>query len=427
MLECVEEFVGVAAEAMKDSDNVVQEGSVDKAVQVMANIAALQHCLPRFFGTLMRGMCHIGLIKSEELEDTFSYCEKTLKATDRSCDSQVGSTYSLVYEISRNKIDSHINYSLENFNWVAKAARDMPNAYCEGLIGYLRSVFASLGPMDEGSRAGLHFSCLGHVSERLVKLFSGKPGDTASMDDGGIPPISRIDAFGIKNLATDVEEFERFADSLVSFPLLLLRDLCRTRIFLILSLLLQGIPQLRDCFNELKVLTGVMLDKELPILLLPENSAARRRKYPILSMEKVVSSQNDFQHLSLLALRSHTVVLLSVQGNILEKYVGTGLVSANQFLCCSLVMFASYAYTANYSFLGGQAHGWWCEEPRLPLHRQEGGPTPCQDCPLSRLLIFLPYMASNAKRSDSDAPARSILRSSCVIVISTSLCCCQVD
>jgi hypothetical protein len=42
-----------------------------------------------------------------------------------------------------------------------------------------------------------------------------------------------------------------------------------------------------------------MLDKELPMLVLPDNAAARRRKYPILSMEKV--------------------------GNILEKYVGTGL------------------------------------------------------------------------------------------------------
>lgn len=215
VLECVEDCVSVAASAMKDSENVVEEGSVEKAVQVMANIAALQHCLPRFFGTLMRGMCHIGLIKSEELDETFAFCEKTLKGADRSCDSQVGSTYSLVYEICRNKIDSHINYALENFNWVAKSTRDMPNAYCEGLVGYLRSVFASLGPMDEGSRAGLHFSCLGHVSERLVKLLSGKPGDAALMDDGGIPPISRIDAFGIKNLALDTEEFERFADSMV--------------------------------------------------------------------------------------------------------------------------------------------------------------------------------------------------------------------
>ena len=70
---------------------------------------------------------------------------------------------------------------------------------------------------------------------------------------------------------------------------------------------MQGIPQLRDCFNELRVLTSVMLDKELPMLLLPENAAARRRKYPILSLEKV--------------------------GNILEKYQGTGLVSYVARMC----------------------------------------------------------------------------------------------
>lgn len=215
VLDCVEACVSVTAIGMKDSDNVVEEGSVEKAVQVMANISALQHCLPRLFGTTMRGLCHIGLIRAEELDETFIYAEKTLKAADKACDGQVGSTYSLVYEICRTKIDSHLNYSLENFNWVAKSVRDMPNAYCEGLIGYLRSVFASLGPMDEGSRAGLHFSCCGHVSERLVKVFSGKPGDTTSFDDSGLPPISKIDAFGIKNLATDCEEFEKFADGLV--------------------------------------------------------------------------------------------------------------------------------------------------------------------------------------------------------------------
>jgi hypothetical protein len=69
--------------------------------------------------------------------------------------------------------------------------------------------------MDEGSRAGLHFSCCGHVSERLVRVFAGKPGDTTTMDDSGLIPITRIDAFGIKNLQLDCEEFEKFADSLV--------------------------------------------------------------------------------------------------------------------------------------------------------------------------------------------------------------------
>jgi hypothetical protein len=152
VLDCVEECVNVAAVGMKDADNTSEEGSIDKAVQVMANVAALQHCLPRLFGTLMRGMCHVGMIRSDQLAETFQYAEATLKGADKACDNQVGSMYSLVYEICRNKIDAHLNYALEGFSWVQKSVRDMPNAYCEGLIGYMRNVFDSLGPMDEGSR-----------------------------------------------------------------------------------------------------------------------------------------------------------------------------------------------------------------------------------------------------------------------------------
>jgi exocyst complex component 6 len=263
VFDCVEECIGAAVIGMKDGDNVLSEGSVDKAVQVMANISALQHSLPRLFGTLIRGCFHIGLVRADEADETFTYAEKALKAADKACDAQVGSTYSMVYEICRTKIDSHINIALENFNWVAKSARDTPNPYCESLVGYLKSVFASLGPMDEGSRAGLHFSCCGHVSERLVKLLSTKPGDTTAIDDTTLSPITKIDAFGIKNLLTDCEELERFADG-------------------------TGIPSLRDCFSELRILTSIMLDKELPTLLLPDQASVRRRKYPILSLDKVV-------------------------------------------------------------------------------------------------------------------------------------------
>jgi hypothetical protein len=275
VLDCVEECVNVAAVGMKDADNMVDEGSIDKAVQVMANIAALQHSLPRLFGTLMRGMCHVGMVRADKLDETFQYAEATLKGADKACDNQVGSMYSLVYEICRNKIDAHLNYALDGFNWVAKTTRDMPNAYCEGLIGYMRTVFDSLGPMDEGSRAGLHFSCCGHVSERLVKILTDRPLEAGQTpEDGVLLPVTRIDAYGLKNLARDVEEFENFADS-------------------------TGVPQLMDTFNELKSVTNAMLDKDLPIFLQPENAGARRRKYPYLSLEKV--------------------------GNILEKYVGQGM------------------------------------------------------------------------------------------------------
>ena len=275
VLDCVEECINVAAVAMKDSDNVIEESDVNKAVQVMANLLALQNILPRLFGTLMRGMCHIGLIRSHEVDDTFSYAEKTLKGANKACDAQVGSMYTLVYDVCRSKLDSHINVGLDNHNWVAKTERDLSNAYCQAIIGYMTDVFACLGSMDEGSRNGLHFSCCGHLAERLVKLLTSRAGE-GGQGAGNIPPISRIDAFGIKNLSLDISEFIRFADS-------------------------TGVQGLRDCFDEIKNLTSAMLDRDLPVLLMPENASARNKRYPFLSMEKV--------------------------HNILEKYVGTGFVS----------------------------------------------------------------------------------------------------
>lgn len=273
VLDCVEECVNVAAVGMKGSDNS-NEGNIENAIQVMANVAALQHTLSRLFGTLMRGMCHVGMIRSDQLAETFQYAEATLKGADKACDNQVGTMYSKVYEYARGKIDAHLNYSLDGFNWVQKTCRDVPNAYCEGLISYMKSVFESLGPMDEGSRAGLHFSCCGHVAERLVKILSERPLEEGTRSEGGFPPISKIDAFGLKNLSNDVNEFKSFASS-------------------------TGVPQLADCFDELKSITNSMLDPELQTLLRPENAEARKRRYPYLSLEKV--------------------------GNILEKYSPAGI------------------------------------------------------------------------------------------------------
>jgi len=277
VLDCVEECINVAAVAMKDSDNVLEEADINKAVQVMANLLALQNILPRLFGTLMRGMCHIGLVRSHEVDDTFAYAEKTLKGANKACDAQVGSMYTLVYDVCRTKLDSHINIGLENHNWVAKTERPVSNACCQAIIGYMTDVFASLGSMDEGSRNGLHFSCCGHVAERLVKLLTARASE-GGQGAGNIPAISKIDAYGIKNLSLDVSEFIRFADN-------------------------TGVEGLRDCFDEIKNLTSAMLDRDLPVLLMPENASARNKRYPFLSMEKV--------------------------HNILEKYVGTGFVSNN--------------------------------------------------------------------------------------------------
>ncbi|KAL3782704.1 hypothetical protein HJC23_012223 [Cyclotella cryptica] len=279
ILDCVEECVAVTAVGMKDGYTHFDELTVEQAVQITADISALQTTLPRLFGTIMRGICHVGLVKSDQVEKTFEYAESVLKGANKSCDKQVANMYSAVYEICRNKIDMLIDFSLENFSWVCKSARDSPNAYAESLVEYMRTTFQCLGPMSDGSRAGLHFSCCGHVAERLVKLLTDPVEESdgkarSPLTSGGIPPVSKIDAFGLKNLSIDIQHFEAFADG-------------------------TGVGQLRECFNELKSLAAALLDKDLPVLLLPENAHARRRKYPFLSLEKVYS--------------------------ILEKYVGTGL------------------------------------------------------------------------------------------------------
>lgn len=191
------------------------------------------------------------------------------------------------------------DFSLENFSWVCKSARDSPNAYAESLVEYMRSTFQCLGPMDDGSRAGLHFSCCGYVAERLVKLFTDpvEDADGRARSSGGIPPVDKIDPFGLKNLATDIRHFEVNRSQLSIFVI----NEANIHLFVSRQAFADstGVGQLRECFNEVKSIATAMLDRDLPMLLLPENGIARRRKYPFLSLEKV-----------------HC---------ILEKYVGTGI------------------------------------------------------------------------------------------------------
>jgi hypothetical protein len=279
VLDCLEQCISIAAIGMKDGYQHLDELSVPEAVQITANISSLQSCLPRLFGVIIRGLCHVGMVPEDQLNKTFEYAEETLSRADKACDAQVAGMFNAVYELCRNKIDTLLHFSLDSFQWVAKSTRETPNTYCESLIEYLRTIFKCLKSLDEGSKAGLHFSCCGHISERLVMLVAGKASDegdsnAASNDTNGLRPISKIDAFGLKNLSIDVAEFESFADG-------------------------TGIPQLRDCFTELKCITDAMLDPDLPKLLIPENENMRRRKYPFLNLDKLC--------------------------NVLEKYQGTGL------------------------------------------------------------------------------------------------------
>ena len=128
IMDCVEECVAVAAVGMKDGYAHFDELTVEQAVQITADISALESALPRLFGTVMRGLCHIGLVKADQVEETFDYADSVLAGASKSCDTQVANMYSVVYEICRNKIDMLIDFSLENFSWVCKTARDRPAA-----------------------------------------------------------------------------------------------------------------------------------------------------------------------------------------------------------------------------------------------------------------------------------------------------------
>ena len=95
-------------------------------------------------------------------------------------------------------------------------------------------------------------------------------GERNSSDRGDLKPITRIDAFALKNLSLDIAEFESFADG-------------------------TGVSQLRECFSELKHITDAMLDKDLPMLLLPENENIRRRRYPFLKLDKICNILEKYQ------------------------------------------------------------------------------------------------------------------------------------
>ena len=297
VLDCVEECICVTMVGMKES-LTKSDIPIEQAVQLNLNIAAVKAALPRLFGTLMRGLCHVGMIRAQQLEETFQYADTILHGAEKACDLEIGNTYSILDEACKTKIDTLINFSLDNFQWETKIERNTPNPYAEGLIEFMRNTFQQVTSLDEGSRAGLHFLCCGEIAERMICLLTEK-GETKEewirKGGKGIPPITKIDAMGLKNLSLDIAEFKNFAKS-------------------------TGVPQLEHCFNELESLISILLDKELPSLIQPMNASLRQRKYPFLNME-------------LLA-------------NLLEKYVGLGLVSVVydkklQFFC--LVIFHPFS------------------------------------------------------------------------------------
>ncbi len=143
VLDCVEQLIVLAAVGMKEN-NQKPISTVQEAVQIMANITALKSALPRLFGVIMRGLFHLGMARGDQLEESFEYAESTLTKADEYCENQTKSIVNTIHGICQNKVDELLRFSLENFQWVARTARDSPNTYCDGLIDYLRTIFKIL-------------------------------------------------------------------------------------------------------------------------------------------------------------------------------------------------------------------------------------------------------------------------------------------
>lgn len=277
VLDTVEACIAVTAVAMRGGYEHFDELSVEQAVQIKANLCALQHALPRLFGTLMRGLCHVGLVRAEHLEEAFAYADKTLAGADKSCDKEVGDMSADIFNKCIQDIDMVMNFSLENFQWIAKTFREHPNAYAESLVEIMRNKFKCLGPLDEGSRDGLHHSCCTHIARRLVKLLTERR-DTFkwNSDHRGdeLQPIEKIDAFAVKNLSLDIECFETFADS-------------------------TGVRQLKESFSELRCLIFPLIDRELTLLLQPDHAFERQQRYPSLNLEKLSMVLDKYKEVGL--------------------------------------------------------------------------------------------------------------------------------
>jgi len=261
VLDTVEACIAITATSMLSGFRHWDELTVPQAVQIKVNLAALSKALPRLFGTLVRGLCHVGLVQSEQLDELFSYADMVLHKADKACEREIGGMYNMLFDMCVSKMDILMNFSLDNFNWVAKSFRDTSNTYTESLIEFMRKTFESLGPLDEGSRTGLHFSCCSHIAERLTNLLCEKV-EPHIYNDTTKPEILKIDLYGLKNLNLDICAFEEYAEN-------------------------TGVKQLKDSFQEIKTLTSALIDAELPTLLQPENIKDRQKKYPVLSLEKL--------------------------------------------------------------------------------------------------------------------------------------------
>lgn len=278
VLDNLEDCIGNSAVALSErvEDDDVSVRAADEvvtAIQMTANMNALLQSLPHLYAVVVKGMCHIGLVRAENVEDVFRYADASLVRAEDKCKGEYSSCYSAVYEISRNKINELINFSMDNVDWVRPKVTGEQSGHVQTLISFMRNMFSTLDHLDASSREGILLSCCGHIGNRLVYLLSGDvneysravaQGDEQDLQYPGLSPIQKIDAYGLKNMAIDVRALKTFASTL-------------------------DVQNLHQSFDEIDRLSSAMIDPDLPLLLRPENQGLRSKRYPFLSLERLKS------------------------------------------------------------------------------------------------------------------------------------------
>ena len=139
--------------------------------------------------------------------------------------------------------------------------------------------FNNVNVFKKAEKEGFCFGCCGHISSRIMGIVVNGAGAFTETEQEGdiVKSISKINSFGICNLSLDVAAFESFADG------------C-------------GVPQLGECFRELKCFTEALLDRDLITLCSEENADERMLRYPTLDLIKLRAVLEKYQGTFMLAL-----------------------------------------------------------------------------------------------------------------------------
>ena len=268
--KCLKEFCERVYIMVGDED-VADKLQISQAVQIAGNVQTLRNVAPCFLGGIVRGGMATGLVRrKEEATLMFEDADDILKEVQRACDRAEGAARDAAFQIARSKIDQLMSFSVEEAEWCEKAVRTEANEYCDQLINFLRVTFSNVGMFRKVDKEGFCFGCTGHIASRIMGMAVNGAGEYEDVRDGEIPFIQKINAYGVMNLSLDVAAFQSFADG------------C-------------GVPQLSECFRELKCFTDGLLDKDLVGLCEEGRADERMMRYPVLDLLKLKAVLEKYQ------------------------------------------------------------------------------------------------------------------------------------